>query len=766
MFHLISLVLALALDPAHASVTDDLERAEGQAAELSALANELDHRIAPGRAYMNQSDAIASFEENLLALMLQDYRPAAEGFFALVSTGALRDAELHRDAEIHLAEALFGMGNLVMAESMYRATADTPDHPFREDAVLRLLELYAMTDQSDAFNALYDREIVRGRVEASGIITYTIGKSFYTRGEYERAAGYFGELPVDDPYYSRGQYFLGVIALRDDRPADSVPFFEAAAAAPVVDGDSRKVQDLSLLAIARLAYERSDFDASGAAYQAISGDSPYLADVLREQVWSNIKEERYDDALRAVDLFLLAFPEDEYTGELRVVRGHLFMGCGQTPERCPNPDSEPGDGDAYERALFAYEQIVEDYTPIRDRFAGLAASEDDPASYFRDVFSVGAGDTEGLPQFAVSMMRADRELDAALTVYERLEEQRADLAESEAIIAELEALLSGPTSVGGFDASRYQAVVNQARAIRAQVELLDLEAAWLEEADVTGLDRFDSEMASIQAMSSDAEERITAGRSQQTGRDDSASRVRTEIAEVERLVEEGEAEVLVMRRLLAAPNRLDEDARRGAELELDEVDAVLTDTSTRLSGLRVRLSQLRMPSADGTTTDLAAPMDQLGSAISSLRASYKTMRPAKNAEVAERFDALHTDLEATASTYAKVLDRIESLADSEVSRVRERFAEEAVNVRAQRVELDATASHTESLAVNLTRQGFGRMERFFDDSVLKAEMGIIDVYWARKLEIADQRQRIQDERNALVSELERRFAIIRQKMEQ
>ena len=68
--------------------------------------------------------------------------------------------------------------------------------------------------------------------------------------------------------------------------------------------------------------------------------------------------------------------------------------------------------------------------------------------------------------------------------------------------------------------------------------------------------------------------------------------------------------------------------------------------------------------------------------------------------------------------------------------------------------------------MSLTRSGFARMEDFFADSVLKAEMGIIDVYWARKLEIADQRERIQDERNMLVAELERRFAIIRQKMEQ
>jgi hypothetical protein len=68
--------------------------------------------------------------------------------------------------------------------------------------------------------------------------------------------------------------------------------------------------------------------------------------------------------------------------------------------------------------------------------------------------------------------------------------------------------------------------------------------------------------------------------------------------------------------------------------------------------------------------------------------------------------------------------------------------------------------------VALTREGFERMESFFAESVLKADTGIVDVYWARKLELADERERVQQERNDLVAELNRRFELIRQKMEQ
>lgn len=768
---LIPLVLGLLAGPAYAGVEDDLDVAARSAEDLVGIAEDLDHRIAPGRAFLNQIDAMNRFDEALSSLVVGDYREAAEGLFALVTTGALLDPDTHREAEWYLAEALFGMGNIVTAEARFRMMAEDAGHPFREMAVRRLLELYASSGQDLRFNELYEREIVRGRVRSSGVVTYTIAKSFYTRGDFERARQYFADLPIGDRYYTRARYFLGVIAIREGDLDASLPFFEAAASGSADTVELRETQDLAYLALARVAYEQSRFDEAATYYQQVSGDSDSLADVLREQVWSYIKQDRYDDALRAVELFLVAFPEQRYTGELRVVRGHLFMGCGQDPKLCPNPDFVVGQGDAYERALDAYDGIVADYSPIRDRFAGLAGSSDEPRAYFADVFAAGTTDAKGLPAFAVAMMRNDEELGGALDVYERVQRQEADLVESELMVAELDAILAGPMAVGGFEASRYQAIVNQARAIREQVELLDREQEWLADQDVAGLERFDNEVASIQEMSEDVEDRLNNRRQRSAeARGSRAEQVSDQISEVDRMIDDARDEVRQLRQKLAAPNQLDEEERQAVESEIAGVVEVLLDTRTRLSELRIELSQLRAPlsglepEARGSTE--AKVDEELTGAIESLRSNYKAMRTGADAEIAGRFDRVHQRLEHAQETYARVLDRIETLAESEIASIRERFASEKTDVAAQRVELDATTKDAERVAVDLTRRGFARMESFFAESVLKAELGIIDVYWARKLDIADQRERIQEERNTLVAELERRFAVIRQKMEQ
>lgn len=768
MAPVIPLVIGLLCGPAFAGVEDDLESAERSATDLVETAGALDQRIAPGRAFLSQVDAQNRYDDALQSLVLQDYRQAAETLFALVTTGALLDPETQRDAEWYLSEALLGMGNIVTAEARLRAVAEASEHPYRELAVRRLLELYAGSGQERAFTDLYEREIVRGRVRSNDVVTYTIAKSFYLRKDYERAAQYFAEVVPGARYYSRSQYFLGVLRLLASDLDGALPFFEAAAASPADTDDLVKTQDLALLAIGRIHYEKFEFDEASESYRKVSPRSPYLADVLREQVWSSIRRERYDEALSDIDLFLLAFPEHRYSGQLRVVRGHLFMGCAQEPTRCPDPEVAGGGDDAYERALNAYDAIVADYSPIRDRFGRLARSQDEPRAYFAEVFATDEEAGGELPPFVVAMMRGDEELGGALELYERVQEQQADLVESELMVAELQAMLDGPMAVGGFEASRYQAIVNQARAIREQVELLDLEQAWLAGQDVQGLDRFDQEVSNIQLMSDAVEDRLRRRRaSVERASGSETERLSDEIAAVDREIDLARDEVSLIRRQLDAPNKLSDEDRDAVEQEVEGIMEVLLDSRTRLAELRVELSQIRAPIERLEESPVATGVDaELTGAIERLRGDYQSMRTGSDAEIAARFDAVHAQLEDAQATYARVLDRIETLAESEIATIRERFAAEVVEVAAQRAELDVTSREVETVAVDLTRQGFARMESFFAESVLKAELGIIDVYWARKLEIADQRQRIQDERNTLVSELERRFAIIRQKLEQ
>jgi hypothetical protein len=69
-----------------------------------------------------------------------------------------------------------------------------------------------------------------------------------------------------------------------------------------------------------------------------------------------------------------------------------------------------------------------------------------------------------------------------------------------------------------------------------------------------------------------------------------------------------------------------------------------------------------------------------------------------------------------------------------------------------------------SVSSQVTRAGIGRVEDDFHETVMGADRGIVDVYWARKVEVTDEIERLKDERGKRTDELDTRFELIRQRM--
>ena len=58
------------------------------------------------------------------------------------------------------------------------------------------------------------------------------------------------------------------------------------------------------------------------------------------------------------------------------------------------------------------------------------------------------------------------------------------------------------------------------------------------------------------------------------------------------------------------------------------------------------------------------------------------------------------------------------------------------------------------------------LEQELFDTIMKADRGIVDVYWQRKTEVSDERARLAAERAERLRELEARFGLINQKLEE
>ena len=749
----IALVLALTAPAFAADVSSDLDIVAETVDQLLRRSKVLEEQLRPGATYINEAAAIQRFQDNVYLYMVGEYPLAAEGFFTLVTAGALGDAGLHRDAEWYLADSLYAMNNFDTAELRFKVLVEDGQHPFRDDAVRRLLELYAKQARTDDFYALYESEVLRGRVQATDVVVYSVGKAFFAQGEYTQARVELSKVISESPWYGKSQYILGAIDVAEERLDDSIALFERASNASIETVEDQQVHDLAQLAMGRVNFELGDYEKSVEAYQRVSGESEYNDARLFELVWTYIKLEEWIEALRAAELFLITFPQHENTAEIRLLQGHLHMAQVH-----------------YDDALIEYENVVQEYGPVKEQFGALANAADN-STQLREIRDLSAGGTSSeLPAFAVAMMLADPDLSRAIGVFGELAKQQSDIEISESLIRELRGVLASDQGIGGFEEMRYDAVLASNQAAEQALMLLEIEEEWLlDNLPVNQRGRVSPLRARRLALigaARDSAFQVEAAREALERHKMGVRRVRRDTASVIDLAAEHQKEIDTLRGSLDDPKlNLDQITREAVLEDLVFLEKELRVARSGLDVLDIELSRLKSPEESKAIVHNTAPVGELLAEIEKLRHDYSDVRPGNRlVETSERVDSLHHSLTAVHLRLAKVMNGLEDVERSELEHLRARFEKEVQEVASQRVAMERTLKDAEIVSLELTRDGFGRLEDFFAESVLKADMGIIDVYWAQKLATIDEIDRIKAEKEQLLTELQRRFALIRDKM--
>ena len=80
-------------------------------------------------------------------------------------------------------------------------------------------------------------------------------------------------------------------------------------------------------------------------------------------------------------------------------------------------------------------------------------------------------------------------------------------------------------------------------------------------------------------------------------------------------------------------------------------------------------------------------------------------------------------------------------------------------------DVDRVDAEAARVATAVTRTGFGLLEDELYETIMRADRGIVDVYWLRKTEVADEKLRLATERAERLRELDARFGLINQKLE-
>ena len=747
---------------AERSVADQLEGLDGEVSGVESRLDSLSRDYSQRRGLIGSEEALQRFEDAVYIFLIGEYDRAASSFYTLVESESLNNAALAQDSQWYLAECLFELKNYSTAVDVYDGIiAQGSAHPFFVDAVRRELEVYGILRDNERFYEVYRTWILSNKVLEDDQVKYTVAKSFYRQGESVRAKSKFGEIPADSAFYGRARYFLGTVLAAEGAHQQAIAEFQRVAS--LEGSEDPQLMELTWLALGRLYYEVGDYVSATEHYQRINGESPYFADQLYELVWTYIKQEEWSQAIRNVEIFLVAYPEHRYSMQLQLNQGHLQM-----------KEQE------FERALGSYETVVDAYAPLYDTLEGLEASQEDPQAFFRRIVEEAPFEqgTNSLPKYAVEMLERDSEFSRAVQVQRQINSQEADLAEAQKLVEDItSALASGNESIGTFGRGRASIQRSLADTLQLRSRLVEIELAYLKDnasgGSMSDVQSARAEWEVLKTRSSDVQGEESDRNDRYQVFEDQVREVQGEAFRTQQVAASLTSEAAAVRRALeekaASMEAADADLVRDELSRVrDELEEVGRDLETLGAAPTRRAIMASIPRAKGSSSgeqrelivrDYGALRSRLGTARGSVAASDRS-------EVFGRIDQLWAKMDNLDGRAQSTLDTLGQVEQQELTILKRKLGEETASVFALDSDVASVEAETSGLSTRITRTKFGELQEQVSVTIMEADKGIVDVYWLRKTIVGDEITRLAKERGLKLDELNARFNVIRQKLEE
>jgi tetratricopeptide (TPR) repeat protein len=671
-----------------------------------------------------------------LYLRLEDYLRAAILLMDIVEHYPTHRA--YPEALFLLGESLFFAGDYLGARKRYAEVIDRSSDPLfaphLQASLSRLIEIAIHTRDFREVDGYFARLEALPSSALSVTTAYFRAKYLYNRAvpiddvlnasqtsalrgvdpvPLEQARKGFIAIPSGTEFSLRSKYFVGTIHTLRGEYLDAIAAFHGVLGHEPTNESERQVVELTYLALGRLYYETDQPEQAVEAYRAVGQASPHFDEALFELAWTYIKMGDAIQAERALEVLSVAAPDSALNADGKVLRGDLLARTGR-----------------YDEAEVVFEELRATFGPIRDELAQTRLAHPDLHAYFQRVVRENLDHfdiDDFLPESARRWVELEGDYERALEVLADLSEAKALVRETDELAQRITAALSAPNRVSVFADLRRQRERTTGlrnRAALARGTLINSEAQARgdrpgEVARVRSRRReLQAEVMKMPVGTEDFIDRDFEKLEEYRAAERELQALRVEILGLE-------ARVVASRTGLASvdPEKVDPKALR---TELDRHEAEIKEHEEQLTWIRRRLEVGRLHVGVGDKRYQADDGERAKfiELVERERKLAGSGGPAHDAAFG-RVAAVERQLDARDAELAAVVRR----------RVAEMLVvvdEETANLARYRVALRSLEGETEDVVGAITYLNFNRVHDRFYELVLRADLGKIDISWARR----------------------------------
>jgi tetratricopeptide (TPR) repeat protein len=641
------------------------------------------------------------------------------------------NSRAYDDALYLLGEALFQARDYYSArhylqEAVAKNTGSKPE----QMALQRLVEVALHTGDYENVDSYLNRlqNVPLSAMEPT--VPYVRAKYYFFRGRLDDATTVFASIPATNPYYFQARYFLATIQVKKGDLAGATTAYDDLLKQQAPDDAGKDIQDLARLAIARLYYERSQFDKAIESYLSIGRQSNYWSEALREQAWTYIKAKDWQRAYRSINLLLLYDPDTADAPDLRLLEGNLQL-------RMSN----------FYLASDEFGKVRDEFEPIHRQLQQVIVKAQTDPTYFDglvgkslDKFDIGAF----VPATAAKWVKSEPDVARMIVLASDVGEMQRDLSDSEKLVERIEHVISGSGRVGIFPdlaAARSKSIEMTNQVVGTREKFVGKIRAIIDPV----LSADERKQLDHLAIERDGLERQSSTRpTTDEGVQAQVSTMKGQYAELDQQVSELNVEIQSLEAQLVAVEQYYRVSRSEQKIRPEDIEAPVRDMRTTIDDLRAMHDKLREAIADAAhdaATSGAADQaeresaqklsDVLRKEVAIERAAAARLGGGDRAQV-DRINDLLARCDAIDAQLADFDKRIEGQVGVRVATVSLYLsgAKEQLALASQK--LGAVLDQSKALGGGLAQAMFTRVAEKFYDLVVRSDVGIIDVSWGLK----------------------------------
>lgn len=704
------------------SLEDDFKGMEGR--YLSPFVASRDYTESPSKK-MEKADFY--FQQ-------KDYISSGGLYYSIFSVRKEKDF-IWEEALFKLAESLFLNKNYISASRYYDVLlTEKPYSRFQVDALKRLIaSSYHLGEYSKA-KAYYAEFMNIGYdMSRDQDLTYFLAKSLFFDRQYDEALEIFRVVKKESAFYPQTLYFLGVITLQQGNMESALSFFKQVTDLPQETRYSRyeAVRDLAILAQGRILFEKGDFSGASDAYLKLDRSSDLFAEAYFELCWAYIRREQYEKALEALRLIKYIAPGSLVVPQAALLEGNLLIKLRK-----------------YAEAMLLFNNVVKEYADIRNELNTLKKSG---RSFFDQSLGADEGKFSLYSPLVRSLLKNNKKFAHAIRLHDDLKGIEMELAQVSKLESKLASIVESKNAAAIFpplkegteqaisSLNRLSFLRNEILKVRAEISL-----SALSEQNRKRYQALEQEKAAMQKKITDLMPRSTKGIEEKM------------TSNAQQLLEFGEELHRSSIRMKALYDQLDaiEEYYLRQVGQPEKADPRITQKMEQ-EKKRVREMMEKISSFQEETEDEKNRMLLGGNMF----AQMVFIRDAYNKIVAEQEGLILSAPLPAGGEYQKVKDisaRIDDLSKKItqfneklneviggiIQNIRDSFESEKIKIeeyKSQLLSLRRETAETASLAMHTN---IAKVNQVFDDLVLKADQGIIDVAWEKKDEATQNLKRL------------------------